>query len=371
MIRVAIIVGKMDSGGKKNLIMEYYRNMDRAKVQFDFICDADSQAIPDEEIKDLGGIVYRITPYKNIICNMWDMHKLFKKNRYPVIHAYNNTMNLFPMVIAKVTGVPVRISESLSMGNKREYKTVIKEILKPFSKVGATHYMSCGEDCGRWQFGNKSFDSGRVAVFKTVVNTNFNAYNPELRHKTRNKYGWEDKIVIGHIGRFVPQKNPLFLLEIFSEICKRESKALLCLIGDGELKEAMFKKIDKLGIKERVNYLGRREDIQQFYNAMDMFLLPSLYEGLPVVGLEAQSSGLPVFFSTEVTLETSACELGHYISLNESVDVWADEILKVTKKNIPIRRSHAREVADAGFDSGSEALRMQEYYIKAIKNYRK
>ena len=367
MVRIAIVGGKIDSGGKKNLIMEYYRHIDRNKVQFDFICDSDSQAIPREEIESLGGRVYEIRPYQNIIGNMVDIYKLCRKNRYPVMHAYNSAMNLFPMFIAKIAGVPVRISESLSMAHEGDWKTKIKKILRPMSKWFANYYMSCGDDCGRWQFGDKLFDAGKVDVFKTVINTEFNAFNPELRDKTRKEFGWEDKIVIGHIGRFTPQKNSVHLIEIFAAVAKKEPKAVLCLIGDGELKEEMMAKIDELGIKGQVNYLGRREDIQQFYNAMDMFLLPSLYEGLPVVGLEAESCGLPMFFSTEVTREANACELGHFIDLAENETVWADEILKAVRENMPKRRSHAKEVAEAGFDSASEAMRMQRYYFTAMK----
>lgn len=367
MIRVAIVGGKIDSGGKKNLIMEYYRHVNRDEVQFDFICDSDSQAIPYEEIESLGGRVFEIAPYQNIFKNMADMRRLFKENKYSVVHAYNSTMNLFPMFVAKRCGVPVRISESLSMAHEGDWKTIIKKILRPMSKLFANYYMSCGDDCGRWQFGDKLFNAGKVDVFKTVINTEFNAFNPELREKTRKEFGWEDKIVIGHIGRFTAQKNSVHLIEIFAAIAKKEPKAVMCLIGDGELKEDMMNKIKELGIESQVNYLGRREDIQQFYNAMDCFLLPSLYEGLPVVGLEAESCGLPMFFSTEVTREANACELGHFIALSESVDVWADEILKAVNENMPIRRSHAKEVADAGFDSASEAMRMQKYYFDAMK----
>ena len=370
LIRVAIVIGKMDSGGKKNLVMEYYRHIDRDKVRFDFICDSDSQAIPDEEIESLGGRVYRIPPYQNIAANMREMKRVCKENKYPVMHAWTSTMNLFPMKVAKSVGIPVRISESLSMAHEGDWKTRIKKVLRPMSKWYATHYMSCGEDCGRWQFGDKLFDSGKVDVFKTVINTKFNDYNPELREETRKKYGWKDKLVVGHIGRFTPQKNSAHLIEIFAAVAKKEPKAVLCLIGDGELKENMMAKIKELGIENQVDYLGRREDIQQFYNAMDCFLLPSLYEGLPVVGLEAESCGLPMFFSTEVTREANACELGHFIPLSTSEDEWADEMLKAMRENMPVRRSHAKEVADAGFDSASEALRLQKYYLNALKKWK-
>ena len=159
-------------------------------------------------------------------------------------------------------------------------------------------------------------------------------------------------------------------LSLIHILAKKEPMAIMCLIGDGELRSKVIAKIRELGLEERINYLGRREDIQQFYNAMDVFLLPSLYEGLPVVGLEAECSGLPMFFSTEVTPEANACELGHFISLDATEDEWADEILKAVKHNMPIRRSYAKEVSEAGFDSVSEALRIQEYYIKAIRKQR-
>lgn len=371
MVRIAIIAGKVDSGGKKNLIMEYYRHIDRDKIQFDFICDADSQAIPRKEIESLGGRVYIIAPYQRIIKNMSDMKKIFIQNKYPVVHAYNSTMNLFPMFIAKMCGVPVRISESLSMAHEGDWKTILKKILRPMSKWFANYYMACGEDCGRWQFGNKLFDTGKVDVFKTVINTEFNAYNCDVRSKTRDEFGWRDKIVIGHIGRFTAQKNSLQMIDIFAAVARKEPRAVLCLIGDGELKEDMERKIEALGIEKQVAYLGRREDIQKFYNAMDCFILPSLYEGLPVVGLEAESCGLPMFFSTEVTKEANACELGHFISLDKSDEYWAEEILRACKENQMIRRSHATEVRHAGFDSADEAIRMQNYYFMAIDKEKK
>lgn len=370
MIRVAIVIGKMDSGGKKNLVMEYYRHIDRSKVQFDFICDSDSQAIPDEEIESLGGRVYRIPPYQHIFANMREMRRICRENRYPVMHAWNSTMNLFPMKVAKSVGIPIRVSESLSMAHAGDKKTILKKILRPMSKLYATHYMSCGDDCGRWQFGDKLFETGKVDVFKTVINTKFNGYNPELREKTRRKFGWEDKIVVGYIGRFTAQKNSVRMIEIFASVAKKEPKSVLCLIGDGELKDDMMTKIKELGIEKQVNYLGRREDIQQFYNAMDCFLLPSLYEGLPVVGLEAESCGLPMFFSTEITREANACELGHFIGLEKSEDYWADEMLKAMKDNMPVRRSYAKEVAEAGFDSANEAKRLQKYYFTALKTWK-
>ena len=176
-----------------------------------------------------------------------------------------------------------------------------------------------------------------------------------------------NNIVIGHIGRLTEQKNTLFVIDIFKSILDKEKKAKLLIIGDGNLKEAMLEKISKYGIENSVLYLGRREDIPQFYNAMDCFLLPSLYEGLPVVGVEAENCGLPMFYSTEIPIESSACpDLGHFISLEKSADEWAEEILEATRINMPIRRGHSAEIRAAGFDSTREAGKLLLYYNRII-----
>ena len=156
MIKVAYILGKLHSGGKKNLVMEYYRHMETDKVKIHFICDSDSNSIPEEEVVALGGKVYRVTPYEHIFQNMKEMRKIFEEEKYDVIHAWDSMMNLFPLVIAKQAGVKVRISESLSMANKGEKKTYIKYALRPFSSVAANYFMACGVDCGVFQFGKKA-----------------------------------------------------------------------------------------------------------------------------------------------------------------------------------------------------------------------
>ena len=367
MERIAVIMGKMHSGGKKNLVMEYYRHIDRSKIQFDFICDEDSNAIPKDEIEELGGRVYVIAPYQQIFKNMTQMRKICKENKYKIIHAYNGTMNLFPMFVGWSCGIPIRISESISMAHKSDKKTILKNMLKPFSKLFATHYMANGEVCGRWQFGDKAFDEGKVKVFKTVINTDERMYDPRIRKNTREEFGIDDKVVIGHIGRLTEQKNTLFIIDIFYEILKREPRAVLLIIGDGDLRDSMLSRIEKYGIRNNVLYLGRREDILQFYNAMDCFLLPSLYEGLPVVGVEAECSGLPILFSSEIPIESSACDdIGIFVDLDNSAEKWAEIALKCIKSNV--RKDRSSEIRDAGFDSTTEAQKLEEYYEQICSN---
>ena len=367
MERIAIVMGKMHSGGKKNLVMEYYRQIDRSKIQFDFICDADSNAIPKAEIEELGGRVYVITPYQNIIKNVKDIKELCDKNYYKIIHGYNGTLNIFAMFSGWCAGVPIRINESISMSHIADKKTILKNLLKPFSRCFSTNLMANGEVCGRWQFGDKVYEQGKVVVFKTVIDTEKNCFDLEIRKKCRTEFNIDDNIVIGHIGRLTEQKNTLFIIDIFWEICKKEPKARLLLIGDGNLKDIMLKKIEDLGIGDKVLYLGRREDIQQFYNGMDCFLLPSLYEGLPVVGVEAETCGLPVFFSTEVPRESSVCDdIGFFVDLKKTAEEWADIVLKKTKEVMLIRRSHVDEMKKNGFYSVVEGKKLLDYYEKLL-----
>lgn len=361
MERIAIVMGKMHSGGKKNLVMEYYRKIDRTRVQFDFICDEDSNAIPTEEIEALGGRVYVIPRYQNIFANIRAIKKICRENRYKICHGYNGSMNIFALYGAWCAGVPIRINESISMAHGDDRKTIIKNMLKPFSQCFATHYMANGETCGRWQFGGRLFDVGKVAVFKTVINVDENRYDKMLREKCRKEFGLENNVVIGHIGRLTIQKNTLFMIDIFSEIAGLEEKAKLLIIGDGDLREKMLKRIKYYGIEEKVLYLGRREDIKQFYNAMDAFLLPSLYEGLPVTGVEAECHGLPMFFSTEISKESSACEdLGMFVGLDVPAKEWAEIVLRKIRENK--RADHSEDVKRAGFDSATEAGKLLEYY---------
>lgn len=363
MERIAVIIGKMHSGGKKNLVMEYYRHIDRKKVQFDFICDDDSNAIPQKEIEEMGGRVYIVPRYQNIVANVKALKRIFEENHYKIVHGYNGTMNIFGLYAAWCAGVPIRINESISMAHSADKKTVIKNVLKPFSKCFATHYMANGEACGRWQFGDRLYNKGKVTVFKTVINVNENKYDEKLRKRCRKEFCIENDIVIGHIGRLTAQKNTLFLIDIFFEITKIEESAVLLIIGDGDLREEMLDKIKNYKIENKVLYLGRREDIRQFYNAMDVFLLPSLYEGLPVVGVEAECCGLPILFSSEIPEESNAVkDLGVFVGLDRPAKEWAQIALNKIKENNRCDRSE--EVRKAGFDSLIEAEKLLNYYEK-------
>lgn len=368
MIRIAISINKCDSGGQKSVIMSYIRNFDKNNIAFDLIVDKDSNSIPFKEVEELGGKIHVIPPYQNIIRHLIALYELFKNNKYDALYAANNTMNIFPLFIAWICGIKVRISESLTTASKLERKkTFIKNILRLFSHCFCNYYMANGIESAEYQFGKKIVRGGKVAIFLNPIDTeNFN-FDIKLREETRKKMNWTDKIVYGTIARFELQKNPLFLIDVMYEIMKKDSQAQFAIIGIGSLEQQMKEKINKYGFGNRMTWLGRREDIKQFYNAYDAFLLPSLYEGFPVVGIESQATGLPVFYSDAITREAKIEELGHYISLNKKAEEWAEIIIAETHKTIGNRKGRSEYLKKNGFDAALETERLTIFLEQAIK----
>ena len=372
MIKVAISINKCDSGGQKSVIMSYLRNFDRKRIQWDLIVDADSNSIPYDEVKMLGGRVYVIPPYQKIVKHMAALRKLCKEEKYDVFYAANNTMNLFPMFVAWMAGVKVRVSESLTTASKMEKKkTLMKNVLKQFSHWFCNYYMANGKESAEYQFGKKAMMAGKVAIFMNPVDADRNSYDPLLREECREKMGWANKVVYGTIARFEIQKNPLFMIEVMNEIRKKSESAHFCIIGIGSMEEQMKQKIAECGFGDKMSWLGRREDIRQFYNAFDAFLLPSLYEGFPVVAVESQASGLPVFMSDAVTREAAIEELGYYIELNRSAEEWADIIIRETNKMMPNRHGRQEYLKAHGFDAVSETERLTNYFEAAIEEQKR
>lgn len=323
-IRIAHIIGKWIGGGVESVVMNYYRHIDRTKIQFDFICDEDSTNIPYEEIDKLGGKVILIPPYQKVIKYHKELKRVFKEGNYRIVHSHINTLSVFSLFAAKCAGVPVRIAHSHSTTNKKEKKkNLMKQILRPFSKMFATNYMCCSELAGRWLFGNKEYDKGNVYLLNNAIDLDKFKYDEKIRENKRKELNIDDDtLVIGHVGRFVEQKNHRFLIDIFNEVHKQNNNSILLLAGQGPLMEEMKEKVRNLGLEKNVKFLGQRDDISELYQAFDIFCLPSLYEGLPVVGVEAQATGNLCVFSNEMTKETKVLKTTEFLSLDQSTKKW-------------------------------------------------
>ena len=354
--------------------MNYYRNMDRTKIHCDFICDEDSTNIPYEEIEELGGKVIICPPYQKVFTYQKFLIKLFKEKKYDIVHSNINALSVFPLRAAKKAGVPIRIAHSHSTSNPKEWKkTLIKNMLRPFSKKYANVYFACSELAGRWLFGNKTFDEGKVTIINNAIDVEKFVYNEDIRKKVRNELKEkckseinDDTLIVGHIGRFVKQKNHEFLIDIFNEIHKRKGNSALVLVGQGPLQEKNKEKVKKLGLQDCVLFLGQRNDANELYQAMDVLVLPSLYEGLPVVGVEAQASGLLCELSNAMTKETKILSTTNFIDLNLTAEKWADKIIEDYEKFE--RKDVSKEFENNGFDIKKEAGKLEKNYFELIKS---
>ena len=366
-VHIAQIMGKWIGGGVESVIMNYYENIDRTKFQFDFICDDDSTNIPYEKIEKLGGKVILVPPYQKVFKYIKTLKKIFKENNYKIVHSNINTLSVFPLYAAKKAGVPVRIAHSHSTSNKKEWKkNAVKNVLRPFSKKNANVYFACSELAARYLFGNKTFEEGKVTIINNAINLEKFKFNQGKREKLRKELKIkDDEFVVGHIGRFVSQKNHTFLIDIFNELRKENNKAVLLLIGQGPLQDQIKEKVRELGIEDSVRFAGQVDNASDYYNAMDVFVLPSLYEGLGMVLIEAQANELPCIASTEVPKKASVSNQVEFISLKEENKKWADNILRKNRKDCKFVYTKDYEK----YDIRKECQKLQDEYKRKIKEH--
>ena len=366
--RIAQIIGKWVGGGVEAVVMNYYRNIDHNKIQFDFICDDDSTNIPYDEIEKLGGKVILIPPYQKVIEYQKELRRVLRDGDYKIVHSHINTLSFFPLMAAKKVGVPIRIAHSHSTTNKVEWKkNLMKIALRPLSKIVANNYFACTEHAGRWMFGDRSFDNSNVYVLNNAINLESFKYDKKIRKTKRKELGIEDDtLVIGHIGRFVHQKNHSYLIDIFNELHKKNSNSVLVLAGQGPLMDEVKNKVNDLNLQDSVKFLGQRSDVSELYQAFDIFLFPSIYEGLGIVLIEAECAGVLCFASTDVPAIAKVTNNLDFISLNEEPGVWATKILDRLKDYK--RKDCVKVVQKAGYDIKIEVKKLEEKYRDLLKN---
>lgn len=364
---VAMVVGKYVGGGVESVVLNYYRFINKKNVQFDFIFDSDSIDIPYKEIESLGGKIIICPPYQKIFKYISFLKKLFKEKKYEIVHSHINTLSVFPLFAAKKAGVPVRIAHSHSTSNKKEWKrNIIKNILRHFSKIYANVYFACSKEAAIYQFGKKAFMSGKIHIINNAIDIDKFKYDEEKRNTIRKELKIsEECLLIGHVGRFVTVKNHDFILNLFKEVHSQNKKTKLVLVGQGPLFNHISDEIKMLGLDDSVILTGQRKDINSLYSAMDLFILPSLYEGLGLALIEAQASGLKCIASTMVPQEANVGNLVEYIPLEEK-ELWKRELTnckadRVLCDNIIIKN---------GYDIKTEAKKLENYYIRSTNKKR-
>lgn len=336
-VRIAHIMGKLCAGGVEAVVYNYYKEIDKTKFQFDFYYDADSTVEPPADLIAMGARFFKIPPYQKVSDYQKVIRGYFRENHYEIVHSHINTLSVFPLYAAWREKIPVRIAHNHSVPGGREWKrNALKYTLRLFAKVFPTDYFSCSEKAGRWLFGNRTFDEGRVYVVKNAID--FSRFCPDETQRTslRHQLGIENDFVVGHVGRFTFAKNHIFLINIFNEICRRKPSGKLVLVGDGEEHDSIVAEINRLNLQDRVIFVGKTAEAYKYYRVFDVMILPSLYEGLSMAAVESQACGCPALVSTVVPEEAIISNGCRYLSLEEPADKWAEEALKVSEIQVKL-----------------------------------
>lgn len=365
-IKILHVVGRMNRGGTEALLMNLLRTIDRSKFQYDFVEQTEAVCDYDSEILSLGSRIYRcphisvanLAQYRTWWRDFYQEHP-----EYRIIHGHSRGSGPVYLSEARKAG-RITIAHCHNNSHGKGLAGLIRYIWQLPLRHVADHNFACSYDSGVSQFGKK----GKFQVIKNGIQSEKYRWNPSKRAEVRREFGVENAFLVGNVARFVEQKNHVFLIPIFAEIKKRRPEAKLILVGQGPLEETVRKQIEDYQLQEDVIFTGVRSDVRDLLQAMDAFVLPSLFEGLGIVNIEAQAAGLSTFTSEKVVApEVKLTELLHFIPLEKSPAYWAEYILTHT---IPTRErcDQSQAIIDAGFDIRTTAEQLNNFYLDVLNN---
>lgn len=360
-IRILQCFGRMHTGGAETMLMNIYRNIDRSIIQFDFLVHTDVKQEYDDEILSLGGQIYRIPRYR--VYNHYDylrsLRKFFETNdldQWKAIHGHIESTASIYLRMAKKYGLTT-IAHSHTTSNGPGLKGKVKDYLSKDIKKYADIKIACSNNAGKWMFGD---DSDNVIVLRNGIDVFKFKYDYQLRNHYRDLLGLNGFTVYGHVGNFITAKNHMFLLDVFNQIYLKNNNTRLVLVGEGELRCEIEKKIEKLSLDNVVLLLGKRPDVNGILNSFDFFIFPSIFEGVPLSVVEAQTNGLKVICSSDVDSEVKVTDNIEFLDLSEGSEYWADFILNIDEY---VREDMTREVIEKGYDSLTNAKVLEKVYL--------
>ncbi|MFR5683192.1 MAG: glycosyltransferase family 1 protein, partial [Clostridia bacterium] len=360
-IRILFAIGSiMNYGGIETFIMNYYRKMDHSKVQIDFLANGSNKGAYDEEIEAMGGRIYHLPRRgRHYFAYRKAMKEILKSGEYQIIHAHANEMNGLILSIAKKCEIPVRISHCHT-ANPIYQNKIIKIIYGHYKKKilkNATHFFACSDQAAKWMYGEQNVMQNKVTIVKNAIDIEKYKFNTKKREELRNLYQLEENtVVIGHIGRFYYEKNHSFIVELFEKYHQLNPNSKLFLIGEGALKNEIIQRLKEKKLAKDMITIDRTNQINELLNIFDIFILPSLFEGLPFVGIEAQANGLPCFFSKGVTNQIQIANNLSFIELDSQK--WAKEINSCKKR----RQNNEENLTKAGYNINLEVKKLEEFY---------
>lgn len=371
-IRVLHVVTQMNRNGLENRIMDIYRNIDRSKVQFDFMTNRMEEGQFDEEIKSLGGKVYhmsRISP-RTFVKYLGELNTFFAEHKeYKVVHAHLNTLSTWPLHAAKKAGVPVRIAHSRNSSMDFNLKALYKGFSKLFINEQATDRFACSKSAGVWLFGEKQVKKDSFYVVPNAIQLDKFIYSDVNRQRIRKEFSMaEAELAVVCVARFSKQKNHAFLIKVFEEIHKMQPNSKLYLIGAGELEAEIRNDVNSRTLDKSVVFVGSRSDIGQVLQGMDIFLFPSFYEGFGTVIIEAQCSYLPMIASDTIPSETKLCDCVEFMSIKDEPRRWAEKAIEMV--NTIARKDNSNLIRSEGYDIRESYTWMENFYIEKYKSVR-
>ena len=353
--RILQVVTYMGRGGIETMLMNYYRHIDRSKVQFDFLVHRDFAGDFDEEILSLGGKIYRVRPMNPLNPGYWhDLLSFFCTHPYEIVHCHLNFKSGVVLAAAKLAGVPIRIAHAHTASMEKDWTQIPRKIMRTLIAPNATAMLACSQNAGEAIFGKHPF----CFFFNAMDGAAFR-YQETVRSEKRLELSLADTFTVMHVGRFGAEKNHRFLLDVFARLREVEPNAKLVLIGDGTLRKEVEETAKRMFTKDAVRFLGVRTDISELLQAADVFAFPSIFEGLPVTMIEAQAAGLPCVMSDTVTDECIVTDLVTALPIDDP-KAWAEEILK--KRGTP-RTDRLEEIRAAGYDITAAAEKLTRFYL--------
>ena len=374
-----VTIGDGSYGGVASFMFSYYSHMNQENIHFDFLyCGENSMKSKMESpiLNNSKITVLHVMKPKNNGSNEYrqllrELRNFFDNNQYDIVHVNTSNVLVSACVIYAVNKSAICIAHSHNtkavVKNQNRLKELLKDVVKApgrhFILKNADYYFACSKAAGKNLYGEKALDTSKFRVIKNAIDLSKYCYNPSVRAKVRKT----DRIVIGHVGRLTEQKNPFFLIDVFFEIHKVNPKTELWMIGEGELLDDIRKKVDKTGLHDNVVLWGRRSDVAELMQAMDMFMLPSLYEGLSIVAIEAQASGLPIYASDCISDEHKVTPLVQVLPLSLGAEKWAKKVTDDIKK-LPVRRDMTEEMLESGYEISLASQQLERFYVSIAKN---
>ena len=364
-IRILHVLGGLNRGGAETMVMNLYKNLDRSKIQFDFIIHTDKEKEYEDEIKKLGGRIYVFPRFVGtnyfVVRRCWS--RFFKEHpEYKILHSHVRSYASVYLPIAKRHGVKT-IIHSHSTSNGKGVKSAIKRIMQYPLRYQADRFIGCSDASGEWLFGKKIIKTDRYVTLQNAIDTERFCFNEITRREYRKMLNLEGKTVYAHVGRLHPAKNHAFLIELFARIYKKNPNSVLLCVGDGELRRDIEAQIMDNDISSAVVMMGSRGDVESILSCADIFLFPSNWEGVPLTVVEAQASGLPCLVSDRVTEDVCVSELVVRLPIDQGFEIWEKAIDSLSV----CRRDVTDKIAAAGYDVKKNAEWLEKYYLELIQ----